>query len=91
MQKEVDTHTKKKYFWIKYETFHIIFVMALYPLNFGEKNKKKDMMCIYVNLKYHNHITFNQWILHLTYIYPKMKIKPEFKEVLAIKNKSTIT
>ena len=47
-------------------------------------------MCIHVNLKYHNHITFNQWILHLTYIYPKMKIKLQFKEVLATKNKSTI-
>ena len=77
MQKEVKTHThthkKKKYIRIKYETFHIIFVMALYPL------------------KYHNHITLNQWILHLTYIYQGMNIKPQLIEVYAIKNKSIIT
>ena len=75
MQKEVNkhTHTHKKYIRIKYETFHIIFVMALYPL------------------KYHNHITLNQWILHLTYIYQEMNIEPQLREVYAIKNKSIIT
>ena len=97
MQKEVETYTHKKRKKISESSMkHSIYFLSwpyIFFVDFGgkKKEKKKEMMCIHVNLKYHNHITFNQWILHLTYIYPKMKIKPEFKEVLAIKNKSTIT